>query len=97
MRHEVPTVFVQGHAPPLDVEYVDAQFCDALLRTTSVRYSILWIDVIEPEPVMVGIEAGFAAGPVETHASGSDVRAAGDACIAAFLERVQPVVIERLA
>ena len=44
-RHEVPTVFVHGHAAPSDVGYVEDRLC-AALHDTVVRYSVLWIDTV---------------------------------------------------
>jgi hypothetical protein len=93
MRHEVPTVFVHGHAVPSDVRYVEEQLVVALVTSSTVQYSVLWIDTIAAVDVTVEIEAGLTTGTVGSRVEGPTVRRAGDACIAAFLQRM-PVLVE---
>ncbi|MDQ1521623.1 MAG: hypothetical protein QOI55_2696 [Actinomycetota bacterium] len=93
MRHEIPTVFVHGHAAPNDVQYVEQQLIVALLNSSAVQYSVLWIDTVVSTDVAVEIEAGLVTGTVGSRVTGTSVRAAGDACIAAFLHRM-PVLVD---
>ena len=87
-RHEVPTVFVHGHAAPSDVGYVEDRLC-AALHDTVVRYLVLRIDTVGG--AAVEIEAGIATGPIGARASGPSVRAAGDTCVGLLLQRLSPV------
>ncbi len=87
-RHEVPTVFVHGAAAPADVQYVDDQLCTALLAAPAVHYSVLRIDAAVPGASIVEIEAESDLGRIDARCTGVDVRSAGDASIADFVERI---------
>jgi hypothetical protein len=84
-HHEVPTVFVFGHAMPTDVQYVEEQLCAALLGAPAVHYSVLRIDAAVPGASIVEIEAEVDGGSVGARRTGTDVRNAGDASIADFV------------
>jgi hypothetical protein len=82
-RHEVPTVFVRGHADPRDVQYVERQLCNALREARPVSYTVLYIDAT-PTRAVVEIEAGSVDGTVAERAEADTVRQAGDSCIGAM-------------
>jgi hypothetical protein len=89
-RHEVPTVFVRGTVVPDDVQHVEDMLSAALFAAPDVHYSVLTIEA-SPDLVRVGVEAGVGADVVDEIGTGTTVRAAGEACMAAVRRRVEPV------
>ena len=86
-RHEVPTVFIRGHADPSDVAYVEAALCVALRSAPPLQYTVLIIDATTPHAV-VEVEAGSLGGALEARGEADTVRRACDACIGAFVDQL---------
>jgi hypothetical protein len=78
--HEVPTVFVHGHAPPeavRDAEVRLQRLCEPL---HSVRFSVLWVEA-DVGVYTIGVEIGVGDRTIEVDGSGATMRSATDACM----------------
>jgi hypothetical protein len=78
--HEVPTVFVHGHAPPDAVRAAEARLQWLCAPLHSVRFSVLWVEAA-PDAYTVGVELGVGDRTVEVDASGATMSAATDGCM----------------
>jgi hypothetical protein len=92
-RHEVPTVFVHGHAAPADVREVEEHLWVALLRAPALQYSVLWIETSTVE-IRVEVEAGLRSGVINARGDGATVGAAGDNCIRRLMEQFSAVLVQ---
>jgi hypothetical protein len=78
--HEVPTVFVQGHAPPAAVRDAEARLQWLCAPLHSVRYSVLWIQA-DRDRYTVGVELGIGDRTIEVDATATTIQDATNACM----------------
>jgi hypothetical protein len=78
--HEVPTVFVQGHAPPAAVRDAETRLQRLCQPLRAVRYSVLWVRAA-PDRYTVGVELDVEEGAIEVDVTAATMQAATDACM----------------
>jgi hypothetical protein len=78
--HEIPTVFVRGHASPEAVRDAEARLQWLCAPLHSVRFSVLWVEAT-PTACTVGVELGVGDQTIAVDGSGATVSVATGACM----------------
>ena len=77
--HEVPTVFVRGHAPPAVVRAAEEHLRSLCEPFHTISYSALWIDS-DARSCTVEVDLQVAGETIGCRGTGPTVQDATDAC-----------------